>query len=94
MADKTLSEYSIPAVANVLVGPTVNMGNANFELKTSLIMVVQVSPFCRLPSEDPQKVIMVVQVSPFCRLPSEDPQKVTCILHSHHFPLPCIKKEK
>jgi hypothetical protein len=24
----------------------------------------------------------------------EDPHKVTCILHSHHSPLPCIKKEK
>ena len=23
----------------------------------------------------------------------EDPHKVTCILHSHHFSLPCIKKE-
>ena len=24
----------------------------------------------------------------------EDPHKVTCILHSHHFPLPCIKNTK
>jgi hypothetical protein len=59
MADKTLREYSVPAVANVPVGPTINMGDVNFELKTGLIMVVQASPFCRLPSEDPHKVTCI-----------------------------------
>jgi hypothetical protein len=52
MGDKTLHEYSIPTVANVSVGPTVNMGDANFELETDLIMMVQANPFCGLPSED------------------------------------------
>ena len=52
MADKTLCEYSILAVANMPVGPTVNMGDVNFELKTGLIMMVQANPFCGLPSED------------------------------------------
>ena len=52
MADKTLHEYFIPGVANVPIGPAVNMGDANFELKTDLIMMVQASPFCGLPSED------------------------------------------
>ena len=37
MADKTLCEYSVPNVANVLIRPAVNMGDVNFELKTSLI---------------------------------------------------------
>ena len=52
MADKTLHEYSVPTVANVPVGPAVNMGDVNFELKTGLIMMVQANPFCGLPSKD------------------------------------------
>ena len=52
MADKTLHEYSVPAVANVLVGLAVNMGDVNFQLKTGLIMMVQANPFYGLPSED------------------------------------------
>ena len=52
MADKKLHEYSIPTVANVPVGPAVNMGDVNFELKTGLIMMVQASLFYGLPSED------------------------------------------
>jgi len=52
MADKMLHKYSIPTIANVPVGPTVNMGDMNFELKTSLIMMVQANPLCGLPSED------------------------------------------
>ena len=37
---KTLRDYSVPTVANVPVGPTVNIGDGNFELHTSLIMMV------------------------------------------------------
>jgi hypothetical protein len=51
MADKMLHEYSVPTIANVPVGPAVNMGNVNFELKTGLIMMVQANPFCGLPSK-------------------------------------------
>jgi hypothetical protein len=46
MAQKTLHEYSIPAIAYVPIGPTIDVGDANFELKTSLIMMVQANPFC------------------------------------------------
>jgi hypothetical protein len=49
---KTLRDYSTPVVANVPVGPAVNTGNGNFELRTSLIMMVQASQFHGLPSED------------------------------------------
>jgi hypothetical protein len=49
---KTLRDYSTPAVANVLTGPTVNMGNGSFEIHTGLISMVQASQFCGLPSED------------------------------------------
>ena len=52
MAQKSLCEYSVPVVANVTVGPVVNMGNMNFQLKTGLIMMVQASLFYELPSED------------------------------------------
>ena len=44
MAQKTLHEFYVPVVANV--------GDKNFELHTGLIMMVQASPFCGLPSED------------------------------------------
>ena len=37
---KTLCDYSISAVANVPIGPTVNTGAVNFELCTSLIAMV------------------------------------------------------
>jgi hypothetical protein len=37
---KTLRDYSTPAIANVPVGPTVNVGNRNFELRTGLITMV------------------------------------------------------
>ena len=52
MADKTLHEYFVPAIANVPIGPAVNMGDVNFELKTGLIMMVQANPFYGLPSKD------------------------------------------
>jgi hypothetical protein len=52
MAENTLREFSIPAVTNMPVGPTINVSDANFELKLGLIKMVQASPFCELPSMD------------------------------------------
>ena len=40
---KSLHDYSTPAVANVPIRPAVNTGTRNFELQTSLIMMVQAS---------------------------------------------------
>ena len=37
---KSLHDYSTPAVANVPIGPTVNIGTRNFELRIGLIMMV------------------------------------------------------
>ena len=37
---KTLHDYSIPAIANVPIGPTINTGNGNFKLRTGLITMV------------------------------------------------------
>ena len=52
MDEKTLREFSIPSIANVATGPSVNVGDVYFELKSSLINMVQVSPFCGKPNED------------------------------------------
>jgi hypothetical protein len=49
---KSLRDYSTLTVANVPVGAAVNTGTRNFELRISLIMMVQASQFCGLPSED------------------------------------------
>ena len=48
----TLRDYSTLAVANVPIGPAVNTGTENFELRTGLIMMVQANQFYGLPSED------------------------------------------
>ena len=48
---KILRDYSTPAVANVPVGPSVNIGDGNFELCTGLIMMVQANQFHGLPNE-------------------------------------------
>jgi hypothetical protein len=45
-------DYSILTLANVPVGPAINIGNENFELCTGLIMMVQAHQFSGLPSEN------------------------------------------
>ena len=37
---RTLCDYSTPAVANMPIGPAVNTGARNFELRTGLITMV------------------------------------------------------
>ena len=49
---KTLHDYSTPIVANVPVGPAVNVGDGNIELRTGLITMVQANQFHGLPNED------------------------------------------
>jgi len=49
---RSLRDYSTPAVANVPIGPAVNTGNGNFELRTSILTMVQANQFYGLPSED------------------------------------------
>jgi len=48
----TLRDYSIPTIANMPIGPTINVGDGNFELHTGLITMVQENQFHGLPSED------------------------------------------
>jgi hypothetical protein len=45
MANKTICEFSAPSVANMAIGPVVNNQDANFELNSILITMVQASPF-------------------------------------------------
>ena len=52
MAEKTLRKFSFPSTNNVAIGPNINVGDVNFELKSSLINMVQASPFCGKPNED------------------------------------------
>src|SRR6185503_5914994 len=52
MAQKTLRDYSAPSASQVPTGPEVNTRGENFEIKTSLIMMVQASPFCGRANED------------------------------------------
>ena len=46
MADKPLREFSAPTTANICTGPTVNIRDNGFELKPTLINMVQASQFC------------------------------------------------
>ena len=52
MAEKTLHDYSAPSADQVLIGPVVNTGTGNFEIRTCLITMVQASPFCGKANKD------------------------------------------
>jgi hypothetical protein len=52
MAEKTLHDFSIPSATNVATRPNVDVGDVNFELKSSLINMMQASPFYEKPNED------------------------------------------
>ena len=52
MAEKTLREFSVPSTNNVGTGPNINVGDVNFELKSSLINMVQASPFRGKSNDD------------------------------------------
>jgi hypothetical protein len=52
MDEKTLREFSVPSTDNVATGSNINVGDMNFELKSSLINMVQASPFYGKPNED------------------------------------------
>jgi hypothetical protein len=43
MANKTLHEFSTPTLENIRTGPQVNVGEDGFELKPTLIAMVQTS---------------------------------------------------
>jgi len=52
MAGKTLCELSAPRIENIRTGPTLETRNLEFELKPSLINMVQTSQFSGKVLED------------------------------------------
>ena len=52
MAEKTLREFSAPSTANIRVGPTFDLGEYDYEIKPSLIKMVQVIIFSGKKDED------------------------------------------
>jgi hypothetical protein len=45
MAEKTLCEFTVPSTTNIHTGPTLIIDNLEFELKPSLINIVQATLF-------------------------------------------------
>ena len=52
MADKTMHEFSALSIENIRTGPTLKTNNLKFELKPSLINIVQATPFNGKAHED------------------------------------------
>jgi hypothetical protein len=52
MADKTPREFSAPSTENIRTRPTLKTDNLEFELKPSLINMVQATPFSGKAYED------------------------------------------
>jgi hypothetical protein len=52
MAEKTLQEFSAPRIENILTGPALQTENLEFELKPSLINMVQATQFSGKVHED------------------------------------------
>jgi hypothetical protein len=53
MAEKTLHDFSVPSTANVVTRPNADVRDVNFELKSSLINMVQASPYYFKPKRTP-----------------------------------------
>jgi hypothetical protein len=52
MANKTLREFSAPSTENIRTGPILNTDNLEFELKPSLINMVQTTLFSGKAHDD------------------------------------------
>ena len=52
IAQKTIAEFSSPSADFVAVGPNLNLGDVTFELKPTLINMVQVNLLFRKPHDD------------------------------------------
>ena len=52
MANRTIHEFSTPSAANVATGPDIINADTHFELKLTLITMVQASPFYGKADED------------------------------------------
>ena len=52
MANRTIHDFFAPSAANVATGPDIINADTHFELKPTLITMVQASPFCGKANED------------------------------------------
>jgi hypothetical protein len=52
LAGKSLREFSVPSTQNIHTGPTLKTNNLEFEIKPSLINMVQATPFNEKAHED------------------------------------------
>jgi len=52
MVQKSIADFSAPSTTNVATGNQFNLGDATFELKPTLINMVQANLFCGKPHED------------------------------------------
>jgi hypothetical protein len=52
MANKSHRKFSAPIITNIHTGPKVNVGDNGFELKPTLITMVQANQFCEKVHED------------------------------------------
>jgi hypothetical protein len=52
MAQKSLREFSAPSTENICIGPTLDTNDHEFELKPSLINMVQANTFSGKANED------------------------------------------
>jgi hypothetical protein len=52
MADKTLNEFSAPNIGNIRIWPMLPMENLEFELRPSLINLIQATTFSGKAQED------------------------------------------
>jgi len=52
MATSSISNFLAPLVAHITIGPRVEVEEVDFEIKTSLITMVQASTFCGKAHED------------------------------------------
>jgi len=52
MAEKTLHEFSAPSTENIRVAPTFDLGEYDYEIKPSLIKMVQLIIFSEKMDED------------------------------------------
>jgi hypothetical protein len=59
MANKTLLECSAPSVRNIHTGPTLQMDKLEFELKPSLINLVQATTFGGKEEEDATNICRI-----------------------------------
>jgi hypothetical protein len=52
MANKTLREFTVSSTTNICTGSTLNTNNLEFDLKPSIINMVQATPFSGKAHED------------------------------------------